>query len=85
MSHIGATWFVSYAYFKTVDKNHLAWKNVKTYPTRISSFNRTSEYHIFWLKEVLKMNKFLLNTNKLGILGEETKIMAQRILNKIVV
>ena len=47
LSRMGATWFVSYAYYCEVDPQHMAWKNVKTYPMRRNIYFTTKEHHIF--------------------------------------
>ena len=38
LSHMGATWFVSFAYYTYVDRTHKVWENVKTYVSRRSIF-----------------------------------------------
>lgn len=82
LSHMGATWFVSYAYHCSVNKKHVAWENVKTYSTRISVFNRTKKYHVFWLQQVLLMEDARLSTNKLGVEAKDVKNMARETLDK---
>ena len=42
LSHMGATWFVSFAYYAYVDSTHRVWENVKTYISRRSIFYRTN-------------------------------------------
>ena len=83
LSHMGATWFVSFAYYTYVDGTHRVWENVKTYISRRSIFYRTKEYHEFWLNQVLVMENSRLNTNSLGINGLKTKQMAREILAKL--
>lgn len=83
LRQMGATWFVSYAYYKNIDKNHNAWMNIKTVKTRINGYNKTQIYHAFWLKKILLMDNKRLNTNSLNIDAETTKTMAIRILQKI--
>jgi len=83
LSHMGATWFVSYAYYSIVDRSHRTWEKVKTSTSRRSIFNRTFKYHSFWLNQILKMDNTRLNTNSLGINANETKLMVKEILTKI--
>ena len=83
LSHMGATWFVSFAYYTYVDRNHKEWENVKTASTRRSLFNRTQRYHEFWLNQVLLMENSRLNTNTLGLHGLETKAMAMEVLARL--
>ena len=80
LSHMGATWFVAYAYYCYSDKEYTAWKKVKTYSSRIAVFNRTGKFHAFWLRQVLLMEDSRLNTNSLKIPARETKRMAFAIL-----
>lgn len=82
LSHMGATWFVAYAYYCCGNAQQMAWKKVKTHPSRISIFSRTGKYHTFWLEQVLLMEDMRLNTNSLGIPAFETKRMAREILSK---
>ena len=81
LSHMGATWFVSYAYYCNVNSQHMAWQRVKTHPSRISMYNRTGQYHEYWLQQVLQMDNARLNTNTLGLPASATKRMASLILN----
>ena len=83
LSHMGATWFVSFAYYTYVDRTHRVWESVKTSASRKSIFNRTQGYHKFWLNQVLSMENARLNTNSLGINGMETQKMAKEILTKL--
>ena len=83
LSHMGATWFVSFAYYTYVDRTHSTWERVKTSASRRSIFNRTREYHEYWLNQVLAMENSRLNTNSLGINGVETKRMAREILKRL--
>jgi len=80
LTGMGATWFVSYYYFKNKDSSHVNWKNVKTAQNRISRFKRTENYHISWLKEVLRMNDKNLAKATIGLSPEQTKKMARDLL-----
>ena len=82
LSHMGATWFVSYAYYQNIDSNHNAWMGVKTVASRVSIYNRTGKYHNFWLNQVLNMNEENLNKNSLKISAKSTKEMARMVLAK---
>ncbi len=83
LTQIGASWFVSYSYYSNIDKNHLAWKKVKTSSDRINTYNLTTKYHDFWLNKVLEMNNKRLSTNKIELSGNQVKQMAKEILSKI--
>ena len=83
LSHMGATWFVSYAYFSLIDCNHTAWRNVKTFSSRQSIYKNTKSYHFYWLTQILSMDDNRLNTNKIGISANDTKRMTTMILKNI--
>lgn len=82
LSAMGASWFVSYAYYQNVDRNHSAWEMVRTYNDRIKTYNLSVNYHIYWLKKVLDMSVSKLATNKIGLSGAVVKNMAKDILKK---
>lgn len=83
LSEMGASWFVSYAYYQNVDSNHYAWKRVSTYKDRIGTYKSSAEYHAYWLEKVLDMSISRLATNKMGLSGTEVKNMAKAILEKV--
>lgn len=78
---MGASWFVSFAYYRYVDRNHCAWKKVNSYPSRIDTYYKSTEYHAYWLERITEMNERRLSTNKIGLKGTEVKIMAKEILS----
>lgn len=80
LSKLGASWFVAYAYFCYADKSVRHWANVSTYQSRISTLNRSKQYHIFWLKHILHMNNRNLNRNTIGLPAEQVKKMANDVL-----
>ena len=82
LSSMGASWFVSYAYYDKVDKSQTKWQAVDTVDQRISLYKRTDKYHIKWLEEVCNMQDDKLNTNTLGLDANEIKIMVQELLSK---
>ena len=82
LSHMGATWFVSYAYYQNIDSNHKIWMGVKTASSRASIYRRTGKYHEFWLNQVLKMDEANLNKNSLNLKAQTTKTMARVLLDK---
>lgn len=84
LSKMGATWFVSYSYYKIIDKRHENWSLISTCGSRASVYDKTKKYHLFWLKQVLQMEENRLNTNKIGVSAVETKRMAKEILIKII-
>jgi hypothetical protein len=80
LATMGASWFVSYSYYCFRDKTHMNWREVSTYPSRVSVFNQTSSFHQFWLQQVLDMNDDRLETNEIGLTGFQIKQMASTLL-----
>ena len=80
LTGMGASWFVSYAYYQKIDRTHKNWDRVTTTQPRISKFNKGAEYHKAWLQEVIYMNPANLNKNTIGLTAEETKRMARELL-----
>ena len=83
LTTLGASWFVSYSYFKYCDSKHLNWKTVGTCSSRQSVYNRTQKYHEYWLNAILKMDERNLNKNRLNLQGVDIKRMAKEILSVI--
>ena len=83
LSHMGATWFVSYAYYQNIDGSHKAWTLVKTASSRASIYRRTEKYHEYWLEQVLQMDETNLNKNTLKISAKTTKLMASVLLKRL--
>jgi hypothetical protein len=77
-----ATWFVSYSYYCHIDKSHKNWDEVSTCQMRVRFFEKTGNYHKFWLEQILCMNDRRLNTNTINLRAEKTKEMAKIILQK---
>lgn len=80
LTGMGASWFVSYAYYERIDKNHRNWDRVATKQTRISKYNIGRKYHEFWLREILLMNPANLNRNTIGLRAEGIQRMAKELL-----
>ena len=82
LTGMGASWFVSYAYYNKIDKTHKNWDKVATTQSRISKYNKGKSYHKDWLKEVINMNPANLNKNTIGLDATQTKAMAKELLDK---
>ena len=80
LTTMGATWFVSYCYYKNIDSTHDNWKTVKTCKNRISVYNSTINNHKYWLNKVLQMDENNLNKNTLGLRGKQVVKMADELL-----
>lgn len=81
LSKIGAAWFVSYAYYNRIDKEHTNWNLISTAESRKSKYITGTPYHKDWLQEILVMNDEKLNTNKIELEAQQVKNMAKEILN----
>jgi hypothetical protein len=82
LSRIGATWFVSYAYYETIDKFHMNRRKVSTAQSLISKYHSGKEYHKVWLNEVPTMNPVNLNKNIIDLDAQQVKMMAREILER---
>jgi len=76
LTTIGATFFVSYLYYQHIDSTHKNWESIKTKGSRISTINRSENYHLIWLKHIGNMKDTNLNKNTLGLDGVIVKQMA---------
>ena len=81
LTGMGASWFVSYAYYERIDRTHMSWSKVATTQPRISKYNKGKPYHKIWLEEVILMNPANLNKNTIGLDASQTKRMAKELLN----
>jgi len=81
LTTMGASWFVSYCYYKKIMPTHLNWRKSSTYTNRISVFGRTQNMHKFYLERVLEMDITNLNKNRIDLSGIQIKEMARELLN----
>lgn len=82
LAGMGASWFVSYAYYDRIDRSHRNWDRVSTTQVRLSRYNKGRAYHKAWLQEVMVMNPDNLNKNTIGLDAHQTKAMAKEILDR---
>jgi len=80
LTTIGATFFVSYLYYRHVDSTHHNWERIKTKTSRITTISNSEKYHRAWLERIGYMNDANLNRNTLGLDGAAVKVMARAIL-----
>jgi hypothetical protein len=78
---MGAWWFVSYMYYQYIDSTHLNWKMSKSEASRRSVYNRTEEYHLSWLNEVLHMENLDVHGNAGNLSSIKIKKMAKELLD----
>ena len=83
LTTMGATWFVSYAYYLNVDGGHTNWQQVSTCQNRMRTFNWSKKYHQFFLSKIAEMKEDNLDKNTLGLKGQEIKRMAKELLTRI--
>ena len=83
LTTIGATFFVSYLYCQHIDSTHRNWDSIKTKASRISTINRSVQYHRAWLEHISDMNEANLSKNTLGLNGAAVKKMAWAVLNTL--
>lgn len=76
LTTIGATFFVSYLYYRHVDSTHRNWDSIKTHKSRINTINRSESYYQVWLSHIGSMSDTNLNKNTLGLNGVTVKNMA---------
>ncbi|MBN3489884.1 hypothetical protein JV173_00005 [Acholeplasma equirhinis] len=86
LSKIAAWWLVSYKYYLEIDAEHFNWsKNLtdNSINSRKSNYERSTQYHEKWLKEVLKMNQLDKHKNSGNLSGNEIKSMARELIKKL--
>lgn len=81
LTRIGSSWLVSYMYYLRIDKNHRNWETVSKPLDRIKKFNKSTQFHMEWLQEIVNMNPKQLNRNEIGLTGQEVIEMANELLN----
>ena len=83
LTGMGASWFVSYAYYQHLDRTHMNWNKVATTQPRISKYNKGKPYHKTWLQEIVNMNPLNLNKNTIGLNSTDIKKMAEELLENV--
>lgn len=84
LARMGAWWFVSYSYYLHMDPSHDCWRKVSTEATRRSVYNRSKEFHIYWLCEVLNMQNLDSQGNSGNLRACEIKRMAEELIPVLV-
>ena len=77
---MGSAWFVSYAYHDHVDPSHVNWQKISTATGRACSYNRSKEYHRFFLEKIMAMD--YLNRNKIGLTPQQVIVLAKELLSR---
>ena len=81
INKIGASYLISYLYGKYIDKNHDNYKRRETDKTALIESNRKFFYDM--VQVILQMDESRLDSNKIGLSGEEVKRMAEELLKKL--
>ncbi len=79
LTTIGATFLVSYLFHQYIDSTHKNWEKIKTKNSRVSTINRSENYHRNWLNHIGSMSDANLNRNTLGLDAPVVKKMALEI------
>ena len=83
LNRMGKSWFILYKYYECVDRNETGWMNCSTVQMRKNVYERTRQYHVDWLHDIIFTSKNKLETNKLGKAGLSINRMAEEIYDKI--
>ena len=91
LTTMGASWFISYLYYITIDSEHRNWEKPKTKDSRISVFIRSQCYstskglpmHRHYVEQVCSMSPLMLSKNKIGISGEKVLEMAGKLRSRL--
>ena len=91
LTTMGASWFISYLYYITIDSEHRNWEKPKTKDRRISVFIRSQCYstskglpmHRHYVEQVCSMSPLMLSKNKIGISGEKVLEMAGKLRSRL--
>ena len=83
LAQMTAWWFVSYTYYLRKDRTHFNWRAVKSESTRRAVYNKTREYHVYWLTEVLDMQNLDVHGNSGNLTSGEVKKMAKELLDTL--
>jgi hypothetical protein len=77
----GASFFVSYLYWKLIDPTHTNWKLAKT-NNPITVLNN-KEYWFIWADAIVYKSPRDLGTNRINLSGYEIISMAEKLVEKL--
>ncbi|HWQ51760.1 MAG TPA: hypothetical protein VN369_08155 [Terriglobales bacterium] len=83
LSHLGATWYASYAYHRHCDTTHNNYTLVDTWRNRKSTYERHLELEKYFTEKIAEMNPQRLATNAIELTGLEVLRMARAVLAKM--
>ncbi|MCI5544515.1 MAG: hypothetical protein MR368_03470 [Azospirillum sp.] len=81
LQKMGASWYVSYDYYKHFDSTHANWSKVGTAGRQNRYDNSSIMDRIYWLEIILNKNENKLDNNHIYLSGREIKSMARMLLN----
>jgi|GEM_PF-1908696 len=75
---VGASFVVSFLYWKLVDSKHTNWRLAKT--NNPISITNNKDYWSIWIEAIVFKDPGFLGTNKIGLSGQEIINMAKELL-----
>lgn len=83
LSHLGAAWYASYAYYRHCDPGHDNYTRVSTWRTRASTYKRHLEHEKYFVEKIAEMSPERLDTNTIGLSGVEVLRLGREVLEKL--
>ncbi len=83
LSHLGASWYASYAYYRHCKPDHSNFTQVGTWKKRESTYKRHLELEKYFIEKITEMSPERLDTNTIGLSGVDIIQMAREVLKKI--
>jgi len=83
LSHIGATWYASYAYYRHCNPAHNNFTRVGTWRTRASTYKGNLELEKYFIEKISEMSPERLAKNTIDLSGEEVLGMARAVLKRL--
>jgi hypothetical protein len=75
---VGASFLVSYLYWKIIDPTHINWRFAKTNNPNTIEVNKN--YWGIWISAIIHKNPASLEQNKINLTGSQIVSMAKRLL-----
>jgi len=75
---VGASFLVSYLYWKKIDSTHTNWERANT--NNPNSIDNNKEYWAIWIEAIIHKSPGLLGKNQIDLSGFQIINMAKKIL-----
>lgn len=75
---VGASFLVSYLYWKKIDSTHTNWKFAKT--NNPNTINNNQKYWSIWVESIINKDPASLGQNKIELTGSAIINMARKLL-----